>query len=581
MSVRKNNWLKLLAFLVVSSLLLAACGPTPTPVEKVVTQVVKETVMVAGTPVEVEKEVTKVVEVPVVVTATPEPAPAAGKTIVIGIPSGFDILDPTITTFTSVGRMALHMTDPLIWETEPGVYVPGLAKEWSINENATEYTFKLRDDVTFHDGTPFNAEAVKFTFDRVADPANKSQMGLSVLGPYSDTVVIDDYTVLVRFKSPYAPFLDSVSGPYLVPVSPTAVQSSGYSWGMYKFVGTGPFMFESMVLDNEVVMVRNPNYKWGPPELGFDGPAKVDKIIYKFIAEPATRTAALLSGEIDFVDEVLEVDFESLKADPAFKTVEMPLAGMGDALMFNHERPPTDELAVRKAMQLAMDKQGMIDTVYNGFGKPSCALITSTVFGYCPETCDIAPYNLEEAKKVLEEAGWVDTNGDGIRERNGQKLVIGYYYRADAANMAELGAFLKDNFAKIGIEVELNGLARSGYFDAVRSGKHNCQSWFEWSTDPDMMVRAVLHSSNIHGGTNRNNLADPEIDALIEAQAAEPDPAKRAEIVCELLKKVKEGAHMETWVEPLLLYAYDATLENVIMYKAGSYPYFGAAYYTQ
>ena len=74
---------------------------------------------------------------------------------------------------------------------------------------------------------------------------------------------------------------------------------------MHKFVGTGPFMFESMILDNEVVMVRNPDYNWGPPELGFDGPAKVDKIVYKFIAEPATRTAALLTGEIDFLDEVL------------------------------------------------------------------------------------------------------------------------------------------------------------------------------------------------------------------------------------------------------------------------------------
>ena len=126
-----------------------------------------------------------------------------------------------------------------------------------------------------------------------------------------------------------------------------------------------------------------------------------------------------------------------MKADPAYTTVEMPQAGMGDALMFNHERPPTDELAVRKAMQLAMDKQGMIDTVFNGYGEPSCALITSSVFGYCAETCDIAPYDLEAANQVLEEAGWVDEDGDGIREKDGQKLVVGHYYRADAGELEQ------------------------------------------------------------------------------------------------------------------------------------------------
>jgi len=586
---KKQTWTRLFVLLIAGSLIISACA-TPTAevkevtreVEKVVTQIVKETVketvVVEGTPQVVEKEVTKIIEK--VITATPEPAAAAGSTIVIGMPSGFDILDPNITTFTRVGRITFPMTDPLIWQVEVGKFVPGLATEWSINEDATEYTFKLRDDVTFHDGTPFNAEAVKFTFDRIVDPETKSQMGLSLIGPYLETEIVNDYEIIVKFSKPYAPFLDSVSEPYLTPVSPTAVEQAGYSWGMHKFVGTGPFMFESMVLDNEVVMVRNPDYNWGPKELGFDGPAKVDKLIFKFIAEPATRTAALLTGEIDFLDEVLEVDFQALKDDADFTTVEMDQAGMGNALMFNHQLAPTDELAVRKAMQLAMDKQGMIDTVFNGFGKPACALITSTAFGYCAETCDMAPYDLEAAAQVLEEAGWVDEDGDGIRERGGQPLVVGHYYRADAAS-DEMAAFIKDNFAKVGIEMELNGLSRSGYFDAVRSGKHNTQGWWEVSVDPDMMLRGVLHSSNVGGGTNRNNYVDPEMDAMIEAQAGEPDVEKRADLVCDILKKVKDEAHMEVWLDPVLLYAHDANLENVVYYLAGAFPYFGASYYSE
>lgn len=548
MFVKKHTWVKHVVLFIVASLIISACvAPAPQGAEE------------------------------------PQPAaepeqPAVGGTVTIGMPAGFDTLDPNVTTFTRVARIALHMTDPWIWQVEPGVFAPGLATEWSVNEDATEYRFKFREDVTFHDGTPFNAEAIKFTLDRIADPATKSQIARSMIGAYEETEVINDYEVVVRFSSPYAPFLDSVSQPYLAPVSPTAVQEAGEeAWGMTTFVGTGPFKFESMVLNEEVVLARNPDYNWGPEEFGMEGPPSVEKLVFKFIQEPSTRTAALLTDEIDFLDEVLAVDFKNLEENPDITTVQMPQPGLGYALMFNHQKPPTDELAVRRAMQLAMDKQGMVDTVFNGFGEPACSLLTKVVYGFCSETCEMYTQDLEAARQVLEEAGWVDTDGDGIRERDGEPLVIGHYYRADAGLSNEIAAFMKDNFAKIGIDVQLNGLSRSGYFDAVRSGQHNTQGWLEWATDPDLMLRGVLHSSNAGGGTNRNNLMEPEIDQMIERAGGEVDPEKRADLYCDLLKKVKEGAHMEIWVDPVLLYAHDANLEGIVYYQSGNYPYFAAA----
>lgn len=583
MTGKNGKWTILVALLVISSLLLSACGtPEVVEVEKVVTEVVKETVketvIVQGTPQVVEKEVTSVVEVEKVVTATPEPeAAATGGTLIVGLPSGFDRLDPNVTTFSRVGNMTLHMTDPLVWQPEPGVYVPGLATEWKVNEDATEYWFKLREDVTFHDGTPFNAEAVKFTFDRIVDPETAAQSAFSNIGPYKETEVINDYELIVRFNTGYAPFLDSLSGATLVPVSPTAQQRVGNEdWGITEFVGTGPFMFESMILDQEIVMVRNPDYNWGPEWLGNTGPANLDKIIYKFIEEPATRTAALLTGEIHFEDDTPTIDFPTLQETPGIVTVELPQPGSGWALMFNHQKPPTDELAVRRAMQLAMDRQGMIDTVYNGFGTPACGPLTSVVFCYDPSLCDMYPTDLEAAKQVLEEAGWVDSDGDGIRERDGEKLVIGHYYRADSGNSNEEAAFLKDNMAKIGIEVELNGLSRSGYFDAVRSGQHNTQGWWETGTDPDM-VRVFFHSSNAGGGTNRNNYIDEDMDAMIDQAAAEPDPEKRCELYSAIQKKVKDEAIMEWWADPVILYATSDKLDGVTYYLGGNTPYFYAA----
>ncbi len=503
--------------------------------------------------------------------------PAEGGTIVVGIPAGFDRLDPNVTTFSRVGNITMHMTDPLVWQASPGVYVPGLATEWEVNEDATEYRFKLREDVTFHDGTPFNAEAVKFTFDRIVDPETQSQSAFSNIGPYKETEVVNDYEVIVRFNTGYAPFLDNLSGTTLVPVSPTAQQAVGNEdWGITDFVGTGPFMFDSMTLNQEIVLVRNPDYNWGPEWLGKTGPANVDQLIYKFIEEPATRTAALETGEINFMDQTPEIDFPSLTENPDITTIQLAQPGSGWALMFNHQNYPTSELPVRRAMQLAMDRQGMIDTVYNGFGTPACGPLTSVVFCYDASICEMYPTDLDQANATLEEAGWVDSDGDGIREKDGEPLTIGHYYRADAGNSNAEAAFLKDNMAKIGIDVELNGLSRSGYFDAVRSGQHNTQGWWDTGTDPDM-VRTFFHSSNAGGGTNRNNYINEEMDTMIDAAAAEADPAARCELYSDIQKKVKDEAIMEFWADPVILYAHGNDLNDVVYYLGGNTPYFYTA----
>ena len=174
---------------------------------------------------------------------------------------------------------------------------------------------------------------------------------------------------------------------------------------------------------------------------------------------------------------------------------------------------------------------------------------------------------------LLEESGWIDADGDGIREKDGEPLTIGHYYRADAGNSNAEAAFLKDNMAKIGVDVELNGLSRSGYFDAVRSGQHNTQGWWDTGTDPDM-VRTFFHSSNAGGGTNRNNYINEEMDTMIDAAAAEADPAARCELYSDIQQKVKDEAIMEFWADPVILYAHGNNLNDVVYYLGGNTPYF-------
>jgi peptide/nickel transport system substrate-binding protein len=511
-------------------------------------------------------------------TTAPAGEPAAdGPVLTYGLAGTFDKLDPNATTFSRVGQIALHIVDPLIWQPTVGSFEPGLATEWSVNDDATEYTLKLREDVTFHDGTPFNAEAVKFTFDRIADPETKAQTALSLLGPYQETEIVGDHELIVRFSSSFAPFLNSLSTAYLAPVSPTAFERVGAAdWGLTEVVGTGPFKLVSFTPDSEIVLERNPDYNWGPSFAGMDGPSKLGGIVYKIIIEPATRIAALETGEVDFIEEVPTIEFERISTTPGFVTVNVPQPGSGWSLMMNQRQPPMDDLAVRRAIQLASDKEGMIATIWNGIGQAGCGPITHATFAFDEATCSMYTYNVEEANAVLEEAGWVDSNGDGVREKDGVDLVVKHYYRADSPINQQMADYMLADLAKAGIKVELNGLAQAGYFDAVRAGEHHTQNWWDTGTDPDV-VRILFYSKNAGGGTNRNNYENPEMDELIDAAAGEADPEARVELYRQIQQKVMDEAIMVFYNDPFTLYAHTDRLTNPVMYLGGNYAYFAAA----
>jgi peptide/nickel transport system substrate-binding protein len=509
------------------------------------------------------------------------PAAAQAKTeLVYGINNNVDTLDPNITSFSSVGIILGHVVDPLIWQNPLGTYHPGLATDWSVNDDASAYTFHLREDVTFHDGTPFNAEAVKFTFDRIANPDNLSQTAISLLGPYEETEVVDDYTVVVHFTGSFAPFLDSVSQPYLGIVSPTAAEQLGAEFGQTTVIGTGPFMIDSYIPDSEVVLVRNDDYNWGSEEVfGRSGPAELTRITFKIIQEPATRLAALESGEADFIDDVPPTDYNRLNDEGNFTMVELTQPGHGWSLMMNVERPPTDDPAVRRAIALASDKQGMIDTVFNGFGTPGCSPLTNIMFGYDPASCDYLPYDPEEAGNVLDADGWTMNAETGVREKDGTPLVIEHYYRADNPLGQAMATFMQANLATVGIRVNLNGLAQAGYFDAVRSGQHNTQNWWDTQTDPDGVTRTLFYSANAGGGTNRNNYVNPEMDQLIDTAAATTDPDERQALYAQIQQLAADDAIMVYFNDPYLLFGGVPSLTGLQYLGGGTLPnFYGASF---
>src|SRR5215510_6913575 len=460
--------------------------------------------------------------------------PQTGGELFYGSTSRWDTLDPNITTFTDVARIGFHLFDPLVWEAKGGEFIPGLAEKWEVNASADRYTFYLRKDVKFHDGTPFTADAIKFTFDRIVDPDLKSQMAFSALGPYESTTVVNPSTAVVKFKRPFAPFLSSVAGSVLAPVSPDAVRKYGKDFGTQP-VGTGPFKFASYSTDNVLRMVRNPDYRWGPSLLKHQGPPYLDAVSWRIIPEASTQ------------------EYRNVQREASIQLLQGDLAGSGWSMMINVTRPPGDDVRVRQALEWGVDKAAMVRAVWLGVHKPACSPITSSMFGFDPATCSVYKYDPKKAGELLDEAGWKMGPG-GVRKKDGQDLTLALYYRSDNPDFTAMATFLQSMYQQIGIKVDLNGLAQAGYFNAVRAGQHNLQFWWDTRTDPDV-VRILLYSANANGGTNRNRYKNAEMDTLIDEAAGTTDPAKRKRLYTQIQMKTLQEAIMVFFADPLNVFA--------------------------
>ncbi len=458
-------------------------------------------------------------------------AAPAGGTLVYGL--GFDLddtMDPAVTDFDSTIRVTLNIVEPLVWEPEPGVFVPGLADSWAVSQDAKTYTFRLKQGVKFHDGTPFNAEAVKFTMDRIVDPTTKAGQSHDQIGPYDHTEIINDYTVRIVMKEGYAPLLTNLNG-YLGIVSPTAVKKMGLAEFARHPVGTGPFMFKEWVPKDHITLVRNPDYSWGSSYFKHKGPALLDQIIFKIIPEESVRTGTLRSGETQYIDDLNPLEYAALKRSARLVVIEKGQPGSGRVLLLNvTSKGPTSELAVRRAMEYGVDREGFNKAVFQGLNKVAWSPLMRPTFGYDPATEKIYSYDPTKAKQTLEEAGW-RVGSDGIREKGGQKLVIDFPIIGRPRDRA-MAESVQASLREIGMDIKVTALERGAFAEVRRQKRFDVNfMWFSYG-DPDVL-RTIFHSSNINA-FNRAQYQVPEVDRMLEQAAATTNKARRAQLYAEI-----------------------------------------------
>ncbi len=222
----------------------------------------------------------------------------SGGEIVIGLDQEPPTLDPHASPSAVTFQITSSVTESLLYLDADRQIQPWLAEEWEVSEDGTSYTFTLRQDVSFHDGEPFNAETVKWNFDRIVAPDFQAGGALTALSGYTGSDVIDEYTIRVNFEAPFGPFLTHAASGNLGIVSPKAAEELGDQFGT-QIVATGPFKVESYTASDNVSIVRFEEYNRQAPWSDREGPALLDRIVFQFIPEASTRVTTVESGETD------------------------------------------------------------------------------------------------------------------------------------------------------------------------------------------------------------------------------------------------------------------------------------------
>ncbi|HBZ83810.1 MULTISPECIES: glutathione ABC transporter substrate-binding protein [Brevibacillus] len=434
-----------------------------------------------------------------------------GGTLIVARKADANNLDPHfISNIPSANYIYGKVYESLVARDKNAGYKPALATEWKQVDDLT-WEFKLREGVTFHDGTPFNAEAVKKTFERALDPKVGSPRA-SNFAMIKEIKAVDDKTVQFILDYPFAPLLSILASTEGSIISPKAI-AEGADTLARKPVGTGPFKFEDWIPGQEMTLAKNENY-WGEKP-------KVDKVQYKVVPEDTTRIAMVEAGEAHIGDQLPVTEVERAQATPSMNMVRAEGLGV-EYIGFNVTKKPFDDVRVRQAVAHAIEKEAIVKGVYNNVGTEAVSSMSPKVIGYNPNLEDYK-YDVNEAKSLLAAAGYA----------NGFKTSIVTDDRKERMNVAEV---IQSQLKGIGIDVEIKVMEYGAYLEYTDKGEHAMfiGGWGNATGDGDYNQYNVFHSSSKGSAGNIAFYNNPEVDKLIEEGRREKDEAKRNAIYAKL-----------------------------------------------
>jgi len=491
--------------------------------------------------------------------------PKKGGTFTYALNQEPESLDPEVTTYAVTNKININIFDGLVWQAPDLSYVPGLAEKWEVSPDGMAFTFTLRQDVKFHDGTPLNADAVKFSWDRIVNPDTQSKTALNQMGPFSQATVIDEHTIKAEFKTPFAPFLDAVSQSYCSPVSPAGVQKANGDFA-HNLVGTGPFKLKEWVDKDHITLVRNDDYNWAPSIFNHQGPAYLDQIVFKIIVDDVTRVGTLQSGETDGIDSVPPKDVATFKNDSGYQIVSGEAPGIPSLLTLNTEKFPTDDIAVRQALNYATDKDTIIDTLFFGLYTAAYSPMSSVTLGYDDSLKSMYPFDTAKAKQTMEAAGWT-LNGDYYEKDGKQASIVFFTFTGDTTP-----PLLQAQWKDAGINTEIKQMDYNALIPQVTKGDHNAASIGWIQGDPDT-VGIILYIKNIDSGYAWTRFRNQELDDTLVQAASTVNADERKQLYTKVQKIVMDNALVLPINNLFTIYGLRDYVKNFRVDTRGWYPW--------
>ncbi|PKR77178.1 glutathione ABC transporter substrate-binding protein [Halalkalibacillus sediminis] len=412
-------------------------------------------------------------------------------------------LSPILTNDSVSSRVIEQMYETLFTRNlESGDIEPRLAESYETPDDKT-WVISLKEDIQFHDGTPFNAEAVKYTFDTFLDPETAAPRA-SLLEPIESVEVQDEYTVVINTTEPYGAMLAALSHSNASIVSPEANEGQNLN---EEPVGTGPYKFVEWAKGDQIVLEKNEDYWQGEPE--------IDQATFKVVPSVSTAISMMETGEVDFIDGVTAEHLTRLESNDSIEVVTKegtPVYYFG----FNHEKEPMNEFDFRKALSHAIDRDAYVETL-DGLGVRSNSIIGPKVFGYDESAEELGfNYDPEQAQQIIEENGY-----DEI------ELNLLVANRDLFLNMSEI---VQAQLSEVGLNVNIEMIEWGTFLDMTAEGDFDLTflSWSNTTADGSELLYPNLHTDNI-GSSNRMQYSNEEVDELVEASRTTTDQNERAE----------------------------------------------------
>jgi peptide/nickel transport system substrate-binding protein len=427
--------------------------------------------------------------------SSPQPERAPGY-LVVGLENSPTTLDPRYATDANSSRIGALIFNSLTRTDQDGNLRPELAERWEIIDDRT-YLFHLRKGITFHNGKPFTAADVEYTYRSIRDPKNHSPVG-SALQFLKSVEQIAPYQVRFRLAAPYAPFLENTN----LGIVPEGISVGGGSRSE-GLMGTGPFALERILPGERIVLKANANYWEGPPS--------ISGLIFKIIPDAMIRALEFKKGGVDFLQNDLEPDMLPWLEKKARATVKIAQGTTFQYMGMNLEHPVLRRREVREAIACGIDRELLIRHLLKGLATSATGLLSPLNWAYEPTVTKFA-YDPQKAKRLLDQAGFTDPDGDGPMPRF--KLS---YKTTNLDLRRRMAEALKEQLSQIGIDLEVRTYEWGTFYADIKQGNFHLYT-LQWvgADDPDIYFN-LFHSRSIPpNGDNRGRYQNPDIDHLLE-----------------------------------------------------------------